>query len=238
MTRQLTLNLALAVKHGALHLRLQQALENVGFNVALVNDSTALLSLLEAMRPAFILLEWRLKDMGALGVCRMVRTNPALKDTRIIILGEAGDHGGGMTVALEAGADDYLARPYDVDDILARIAALQRQPASAHVSRVLKAGGIRMLPDEWVVYVEGKTVNLTEIEYRLLHELLQVKGRVLTREFLLERVWGHQKAFKIETRTVDVHMSRLRNKLGSCARNIMTVRNIGYRINLASDWMG
>ena len=95
-----------------------------------------------------------------------------------------------------------------------------------------------MVPERWLVYVANEGVNLTEKEYRLLRELMEARGRVLTRETLLERVWGHQKAYKLETRTLDVHMSRLRSKLGQSASNIITVRNVGYRMNVAPEWLG
>jgi len=94
-----------------------------------------------------------------------------------------------------------------------------------------------MVPEQWLVFVDGESVNLTEKEYRLLQELMEVRGRVLTRETLLERVWGHQKSFNLETRTLDVHMSRLRTKLGSSASSIITVRNVGYRMNVAPEWL-
>lgn len=124
-----------------------------------------------------------------------------------------------------------------MEELLAKIAELQGRPPAANGRYVLTAGAIKLFPDQWLVYVDGESVNLTEKEYRLLQELMEVRGRVLTRETLLERVWGYQKSIDLETRTLDVHMSRLRAKLGSAASSIITVRSVGYRMNVVPEWL-
>lgn len=106
-----------------------------------------------------------------------------------------------------------------------------RQHLRKPLQAKLKAGTIEMLPEQWDVFVDNTPVHLTATEYRLLQILLEVEGRVVTREALMEQVWGHDKATELESRTLDVHMSRLRHKLGANADEIITVRNVGYRIN-------
>lgn len=123
------------------------------------------------------------------------------------------------------------------EEFPARIAELQSRPPATNGQNVLTAGAIKMFPDQWLVYVDGESVDLTEKELRLLQELMEVRGRVLTRETLTQRVWGYQKSFDLETRTLDVHMSRLRAKLGSSASNIITVRSVGYRMSVVPEWL-
>lgn len=232
----MTFKLLLAMKDSTLCPPLEAALGKSGFEVLLATTSAEALQLINLERPAYIILDSMLQETGGLRLCKIIRASPEMLGTRIIMIGETGDMAERIR-ALDAGADDYLARPVVIEELLARIATLQGHQSKTQASRILQAGTIKMVPEEWAVYVEGNPVDLTEKEYRLLHELMQVKGRVLTRESLLERVWGHQKGFNLETRTVDVHMSRLRNKLGRSANNIVTVRNIGYRINLAPEWL-
>jgi DNA-binding response OmpR family regulator len=127
--------------------------------------------------------------------------------------------------------DDFLVKPVEVDEVVEKLASMKVRLSAGKSKPVLKSGDIEMLREQWTVYVGGGPVNLTEKEYRLLQELLEANGRVLTRDTLLERVWGPQSA-NIESRTLDVHMCRLRRKLGRSARNIVTVRNVGYRISV------
>ena len=140
--------------------------------------------------------------------------------------------------APEIAVDVDLKRPVVMKELLAKIAELQQSRLPVTNGRhVLTAGAIKMFPEQWLVYVDGESVNLTEKEFRLLQELMEVRGRVLTRETLLERVWGYDKSADLETRTLDVHMSRLRAKLGSSASNIITVRSVGYRMNVVPEWL-
>ena len=176
--------------------------------------------------------------MGAIRLCTKLRSEPALEASRIIVLGDSED-GASRQAALGSGADAYLSRLLDARTLLERAIALERQVSQSDPDgpEVLKAGTIEMIPDQWAVSVDRTPVHLTEIEYRLLQELIRVRGRVLTRETLMERVWGHARSAELETRTLDVHMSRLRNKLRSASRSIITVRNVGYRLDTVTDWL-
>lgn len=174
--------------------------------------------------------------MGGIRLCRRIRRGQGELEHRIIMLITPEDLANSIQPK-DMGADDYLVKPFDMGDLLTRIAALQHALRLDRFNDVLKVGTIEMVPEQWVVYVDEKVVELTEIEYRLLLELMKGKGRVLTRETLMERIWGHAKAYNLETRTLDVHMSRLRSKLGISAENIITVRNVGYRINVIPTWL-
>ncbi len=235
MARELTQRVLLAVHDAKLCFSLETALQEAAFEVFVANDNQNAVRLAKKEKPDFILIDRMLPKIGGVRLCRSIRAEESLAETQIIVLSDHLDFSDRMRI-LDAGADDCLVKPFGMEEMLARIATLQRRLPRGQLQQVLKAGDIEMVPDQWAVYVAGEPINLTEKEYRLLQELLAVKGRVLTRETLLERVWGRQ-AIKIESRTLDVHMSRLRNKLGASAANIITVRNVGYRINFSPEWL-
>lgn len=218
------------------YLPIKMALLQFGYEVIVATNSKDALRIINDDKPEFIILDIMISGTGAISICKSVRADQELAESRIIILSNSNEISERI-LALDAGSDEFLVNPFEIEVLLAKISSLQRRSPTSRLTHVLKAGTIEMLTEQWVVYVDGAAVNLTEKEYRLLQELLEVKGRVLTRENLLERVWGHQKHINLETRTVDVHMSRLRNKLGSSGKNIITVRNVGYRINVSLEWL-
>jgi DNA-binding response OmpR family regulator len=185
-------------------------------------------------RPSVIVLDRIITPMGGIALTRKIRTMPEFAHTPIIIL-STNENISDRILGLDAGADDYLISPFNMEELLARIKALQRRQAGK--PRILRAGSIEMDLDRWAVTLNGTPVNLTIKEARLLQELLEAKGRVLTRDTLLQRVWGHDKELDINTRTVDVHIGRLRSKIDPTGGYIITVRNIGYRIDIALDWI-
>jgi DNA-binding response OmpR family regulator len=134
-------------------------------------------------------------------------------------------------LGLELGADDYVTKPFSVRELLARVKALLRRagPAEAAAS-VLRSGGIEMDVERYEVRVRGKDVALTTKEFEFLKILLQAGGRALSRDQILEKVWGYDRSMEIDTRTVDQHVARLREKLGGEAARVATVKNVGYRI--------
>ncbi|MEE4189619.1 MAG: response regulator transcription factor [Roseobacter sp.] len=217
-------------------LSIESALKDARVSVALASNSDEAVRLAGAKHPDIIVMDQKVPPMGGIRLCKRLRGNAALSESRIVVLGNSEDQVN-ERAALSAGADAYLSKLLDTRSLLEKITKLQRYRPVPAAPPVLKAGSIEMVPEQWVVSVDRSPVHLTEIEYRLLQELLQVKGRVLTRETLMERVWGHSKSAKLETRTLDVHMSRLRNKLKSAAESIITVRNVGYRIDVFPDWL-
>lgn len=214
----------------------ESAMKEARVDVVLASNSDEALSLAASQQPDIILVDRKLPPMDGIRLCRKLRSNEALDESRVVVLGDSED-GASKQAALDAGADAYLSRLLDAKALLEQVVALDRRREESPDPRVLKAGAIEMVPEQWAVSVDRDPVHLTEIEYRLLQELLQVKGRVLTRETLMERVWGHSQSTKLETRTLDVHMSRLRNKLRSASESIITVRKVGYRIDVFPDWL-
>jgi DNA-binding response OmpR family regulator len=198
-----------------------------GFAVALAADGETGFRQAAADPPDLVLLDLNLPRMDGLEVCRLLRKNQDTAQVPVIMLtarvGEA------ETVAgLDHGADDYVTKPYSVKEVLARVRAVLRRRAPAEENETLREGPIQILPAERRVLVDGREVVLTRKEFDLLLDLVRHRGRVLTREKLLERVWGYD--YPGETRTVDVHVRRLRQKLGEAAeRGIETVVGVGYR---------
>jgi DNA-binding response OmpR family regulator len=213
---------------------MEPTLNREGFEVTYVPDGDRVLQVLLDERPAVIVLDRIIPPMGGISLTRKIRTMPEFAHTPIIIL-STNENISDRILGLDAGADDYLISPFNMEELLARIKALQRRQAGK--PRILRAGSIEMDLDRWAVTVNGTPVNLTIKEARLLQELLEAKGRVLTRDTLLQRVWGHDKELDINTRTVDVHIGRLRSKIDPTGGYIITVRNIGYRIDIALDWI-
>jgi DNA-binding response OmpR family regulator len=209
-------------------LSLQHNLEREGgFDVTVSADGEQ--GFREALRqpPDLVLLDLNLPGMDGLEVCRLLRLN---RDTAAVpILMLTARVGEAETVAgLDRGADDYVTKPFSTKEVLARVRALLRRQRGPEEEDVLREGPLTISPPERRVTVDGREITLTRKEFDLLLDLIRNRGRVLTREKLLERVWGYD--YPGETRTVDVHIRRLRKKLGALAeQGIETVVGVGYR---------
>ena len=226
------LRVVVAEHDNNLNLRMASALRQEGFDVHFATNGSDALRMIYEEKPDFIILESMIPPMGGMRILRWIQTEPSIAGVPIIMLSAKEENDTDRLQAIDVGADDYLSSPFDMNDLLARINTLNRSRPVRGDSSVLKAGDIEMYLNRWEVFVAGKPINLTVKEYRLLQELLEAEGSVLSRDTLLERVWGYDKGLNIHTRTVDVHMSRLRNKLGASGNYIITIRNIGYRIDV------
>jgi len=173
-------------------------------------------------------LDLMLPGMNGLEVTRRLRAEPAWARLPIIMLTAKADEVDRI-VGLEMGADDYIVKPFSPKELLARVRAVLRRAQPPDDGRALAGGGIMLDEARHRVTVDGAAVELTPKEFALLHALMASTGRVLSREFLLNRVWGYARADEVESRTVDVHVRRLRAKLGDAGRHIATVKSIGYR---------
>lgn len=236
MTKELPKRVLLVLLDEQQCLQIESALRAVGFEVSVALEGNNALRLMNEENPQVIIVDSAIPDIGVILMWKSIRMEMNLPETRVISLSEP-QSGSDIRSAPHIGIEVDLQRPFAMEELLTKIEQMQDKQPASNDRRVLTAGSIKMVPEQWLVYVDAVAVNLTEKEYRLLQELMEVRGRVLTRETLLERVWGHQKSFKLETRTLDVHMSRLRTKLGSSASNIITVRNVGYRMNVAPEWL-
>jgi phosphate regulon transcriptional regulator PhoB len=178
--------------------------------------------------PDLLILDLMLPELNGIEVCRRLRADAATAAVPIIMLTARADEVD-RVVGLEMGADDYVVKPFSPKELVARVRAVLRRARGGEPSRVLAVGGVSLDVARHVVTVGGRPVELTPKEFDLLHALLDAAGRVLSREHLLNRVWGYAHADEIESRTVDVHIRRLRAKLGAEERRIATIKGVGYR---------
>ena len=176
-----------------------------------------------------------LPDVSGVEICRRLKSNAETKDVPIVMVTAKGDEVD-RVVGFELGADDYVVKPYSLRELLLRVDAVLRRttPAPTGNARgVLVFGKLRVDRDAHRVWVDGEEVTLTALELRLLSTLLERRGRVQSRPALLDDVWGM--SGEVTTRTVDTHVKRLREKLGSAGPYIETVRGVGYRFTPAPD---
>ena len=204
-------------------------LEVEGFKIASATDGKAALAKIFAEKPSLVVLDLMLPELDGWEVCRRVRAD---SDVPIIMLTARGEDID-RNVGLELGADDYLTKPFNPRELVARIKAILRRTEkrnSPSADSVLKLENLWIFPDRRIVTVEGKSVDLRVKEFDLLMTLAEHKGMVFTREKLLDVVWGYD--FAGETRTVDVHIAHLRHKLQGMKPTIETVWGVGYRLDL------
>ncbi|MGC6505067.1 MAG: response regulator [Coraliomargaritaceae bacterium] len=204
-------------------------LEQGGYQCQSLNDPLAFVGLARDYRPHLIIMDIMMPELSGLQLCRIARADPALRDVPIIFLtarGEAEDRIKG----LEFGADDYISKPFNTKELMLRIEKIllrgAQQVVETSPSRV-QIGGVVMDEELHQLLVDEEPVVLTATEFRLLKLLMERKGRVQSRENLLVNVWNYDT--DIETRTVDTHVRRVREKLGPYAGMIETVRGVGYR---------
>src|SRR5579863_981533 len=178
-------------------------------------------------KPDLILLDWNLPDLNGFEVCKYIKQNKDCAHIPIIMVTAYGELNRKVS-ALDVGADDYITKPFEIEELIARVkAVLRRRQGGAPEEAILKAG-VTLNLTTYSVDVDKKTLILTAKEFDLLYVLMKNAGRILTREFLLERIWGY--AVDVSTRTVDVHIRRLRKKLGvKNAHLIQTFRGVGYK---------
>jgi two-component system phosphate regulon response regulator PhoB len=183
---------------------------------------------------SLILLDLMLPDGSGLDLCRKLKADQSTNSIPIIIL-TAKDDEVDKVVGFELGADDYVTKPFSVRELILRIKAiLKRKVQKPEVTEVEREfGELRIDSDSHEVFVNGEEVSLTALEFRLLKQLVDRRGRVQTRDQLLSDVWGY--SADITTRTVDTHIKRLREKLGPLGKYVQTIRGVGYKFTRTSD---
>jgi two-component system alkaline phosphatase synthesis response regulator PhoP len=202
-------------------------LENEGYGVEAANDGLEALKKFEALKPALIVLDLMLPELTGWEVCKRIRTT---SDVPIIML-TARTEDVDKIVGLELGADDYMTKPYNPRELVARVKAVLRRGGKAAEPEVAvrQAGPLTVDPARREARLDGQLLELRTKEFDLLHAFVQNKGLALSREKLLELAWGFD--FYGETRTVDVHVAHLRDKLGTDDRvRIETVWGVGYKL--------
>ena len=211
---------------------LRYNLESEGFLVTVADDGQEALILLAEGLPDVLVLDWMLPELSGLEVCRQLRRKPASRALPIILLTARGEEYDRVR-GLDAGADDYVTKPFSVSELMARIRAVLRRSRPALTDERLTVGPVVMDLAAHRVSREGRAVHLGPKEYRLLRHLMEHPGRVLSRDQLLDAVWGRD--VYVEQRTVDVHVRRLRQALNGPgeADLIRTVRSAGYALEVA-----
>ncbi len=205
----------------------QMYLERDGFRVKSVSDGEAALEAATTHRPALIVLDVMLPKLDGFEVCKRLRQRD---DPAAILMLTARDEDVDKILGLELGADDYLTKPFNPRELVARVKAILRrgERIGKDVPAPLQLADLTIDPASREVHVAGKNLNLRTQEFDLLLTLAQARGRVLTREQLLQQAWGFD--FYGQTRTVDVHVAHLRKKLEGSAVKIETVTGVGYKL--------
>ncbi len=211
----------------ALRKLLKEALPESIFVIDIAETGREGLDMIVKRKPDLILLDWNLPDLNGFEVCKYIKQNKDCAHIPIIMVTAYSELNRKVS-ALEVGADDYITKPFEIEELIARVkAVLRRRQGGAPEEAIVKAN-ISVNLTTYTVEVDKKPIILTAKEFDLLYVLMKNAGRILTREFLLERIWGY--AVDVSTRTVDVHIRRLRKKMGTKnADLIQTFRGVGYK---------
>lgn len=208
---------------------LQYRLEQEGYRVATLNDPLGFVVKVREFEPDLMLLDIMMPELSGIQLCRIVRADPSMKNIPVIFLSARGEVEDRIK-GLEAGAEDYVSKPFNTNELMLRISKMLKRsgaPSDPAGQSRIEIAGVVIDEDLHQLTVDGENVVLTATEFRLLKLLMERKGRVQSRDHLLVNVWHYDT--DIETRTVDTHVRRVREKLGQYAHIIETVRGVGYR---------
>lgn len=214
----------------ALALMLRYNLEKEGYQVTVESRGSKALAEIEKKHPSVILLDWMLPEMSGVEICKLIRAKPDIKNIPVIMLTAKGEEEDKVK-GLNAGADDYVTKPFSVPELLARVKTQLRRAPEPQTQKELTFEDIRMDLVEKKVFRGDNYIHLGPTEFRLLKMLMETPGKVFSREFLLKNVWGDN--IYVESRTVDVHIRRLRKSLNEFGPDyIRTVRATGYAVDI------
>jgi two-component system, OmpR family, phosphate regulon response regulator PhoB len=204
-------------------------LKNAGYRVRTVTNATTSIERARSFQPDLVILDIMMPELNGTQICRILRSDPEMKNVPIIFLTARGDEADRVR-GFEAGCDDYVSKPFSVKEVVLRVKSNLRRAGKREIVEVkqLQVGKIMLDLERHKASVGGRRVELTLTEFKLLQLLMERLGHVLTRETLLVQVWNYQA--EIETRTVDTFIRRLRQKLASEGARIETIRGVGYRM--------
>jgi phosphate regulon transcriptional regulator PhoB len=208
-------------------------LEKEGLKCLEARDGETALQVAKERSPDLVVLDLMLPGLDGIEVCRKLRKDPKTSSMAIIMLTAKAEEVDRI-VGLEMGADDYMVKPFSPRELVARVKAVLRRGQGQDTPTIKRVGTLEVDEGKHQVTVEGTVVVLTVKEFDLLCSLMKANGRVLNRDQILETVWGYSNAVDIESRTVDVHIRRLREKLGKEHKRIVTVKGVGYRFEAES----
>lgn len=208
------------------------ALQSSDYEVAGFQSAFALYQQLSQRLPSLILLDLMLPDEDGLTVLKKLRSDPVYQDLRIIIVSAKSSELDKVR-GLDLGADDYLTKPFGIMELISRVKAqLRRVPGSSSLSPLLSCGSLSLNPATREVFCGQESITLTYKEFELLELLMQHPGQVLSRNIIMDRVWGYD--FEGTSRTLDMHIRTLRQKLGKQGKMVQTIRNVGYKLECSS----
>lgn len=202
-------------------------LNSAGFEAKGFPDGKSFFDVLQTEKPQLIMLDIMLPGEDGIAILKKLRTQPETKEIPVIMATAKGTEYD-KVIGLDLGADDYLAKPFGMMEMISRVKAVLRRTSPAKTEKYIRIGKLELNLETYVVIENGERVQLTLKEYKLLRTFMENPERVFTRDQLLEIVWGMD--YVGETRTVDVHVGTLRMKLGECGDYIETVRGVGYRM--------
>jgi two-component system phosphate regulon response regulator PhoB/two-component system alkaline phosphatase synthesis response regulator PhoP len=202
-------------------------LKKANFTVETFQDAESFLRFLNKTRPDLLILDLMLPDSDGMDICRYMKKKEQYSAIPIIMLTAKSDETD-KVLGLEMGADDYVTKPFSSRELVARVKAVLRRRERTGEETIEIGGILEILPKKYEVVVEGKKIDLTTTEFRILKILSNRIGWVFSREQLLDELWGHDKI--VIDRTIDVHIKHLRAKLGKAAKFIKNVRGLGYKL--------
>ncbi|MEN6473098.1 MAG: response regulator transcription factor [Syntrophaceae bacterium] len=202
-------------------------LKKAGYLTVLFQDAGTFLRSLAVHVPDLIILDLMLPDMDGFEVCRLLKQESAHAKLPVIMLTAKGQEADKVQ-GLELGADDYLTKPFSPRELVARVKAVLRRSGHDASEIITIKGKVTIDPERFEVRVYEQPVALTAVEFKILHLLASHKGKVFSREKILDHLWGNEKA--VIDRTVDVHIKNLRDKLGEAAAIVQNVRGVGYKV--------
>jgi len=208
---------------------LQYNLQRQEYETCVCSDGAKTMTKIEQEHPDLILLDWMLPNVSGVDICRLIRRHIRLKNMPIIMLTARGDESDKVK-GLSCGADDYMTKPFFIPELLARIQALLRRTKQSTKARVLSAGILKLNLSTKQVFKNNQSIELGPTEFRLLNVLMEKAGHVFSRQDLLQMVWGGD--IHVQSRTVDVHIRRLRKALSDDGDLIRTIRSSGYAVNI------
>jgi two-component system alkaline phosphatase synthesis response regulator PhoP len=210
-------------------------LKKDGYRTVSARDGEDAIEMAHSEHPDLILLDLMLPGIDGLEVCKQLKKESKTAGIPIIMV-TAKTQESDKVVGLELGADDYVTKPFSVRELLARVKAVMRRAHEKEkLPELLNLGDLTIDFSKIEARIKDKPVALTAKEFELLRTLIKAKGRMLSRDYLLDTIWGYDHAIEIQTRTVDVHIRSLRKKLKSAAKHIITVKNYGYRFEVDED---
>jgi len=208
-------------------------LKQSGFSVTSALDGSTGLERARKKKPDLIILDLMLPGMDGKDICRSLKSNPLTQSIPILMLTAKAEETDRL-IGFELGADDYVTKPFSPKELVLRVKAILRRKEADHEGeKVIQIGNLMIDIDRHHVSIKKNSIDLTSTEFKLLVELATKKGRVQTREHLLDRVWGY--TYEGYARTVDTHIRRLREKMGSHGDSIETIRGVGYRFREDSE---